>query len=69
MINVITSFFINFPYFVSRLIRYPITCSMYEHILKQRRLLTNKLIKEDYQQSRLKLLFPTFCGRNDDLDS
>lgn len=55
---------VNFPYFlaislshaygdfVSKLIRYVRVCSKYELFRKQGKLFANKLIKQDYQQSR-----------------
>ena len=73
---------VNFPYlcsnipsspaygvFVSQLIRYARACSSYEQFLRRGKLLTNKLIKQDYQQSRLKSSFRKFYGRYNDLVS
>ena len=73
---------VNFPYlcsnipsspaygvFVSQLIRYARACSTYDEFLKRGMLLTNKLIKQDYQQSRLKSSFRKFYGRYNDLVS
>ena len=73
---------VNFPYlcsnipsspaygvFVSQLIRYARACSTYDEFLKRGMLLTNKLNKQDYQQSRLKSSFRKFYGRYNDLVS
>lgn len=47
---------------VSQLIRYMRACSTYKELLRRCKLLTNKLIKQYYQQSRLKLYFRKFYG-------
>lgn len=54
--------------FVSQLIWYARACSMYKPILKSN-LLTQKLVKQDYQQFRLKALFRKFYVRCNDLVS
>lgn len=45
--------------FVSQLIWYPRACSTYKQFIKSK-LLTQKLVKQDYQQFRLKALFRKF---------
>ena len=73
---------VNFPYlcsnipsspaygvYISQLIRYARACSTYEQFLKRGKLLTSKLMKQEYQQSRLKSSFRKFYGRYNDLVS
>lgn len=61
--NTCISFSPAYKVFVSQLIRYARTCSTYEQFLKRDKLLTNKLMKRDYQQSRLKSSFRKLYGR------
>ena len=70
------SFSINFPYlcsnipsspaysvYVSQLIRYARACSAYDQFLNRGRILTNKLLSQGFQQSRLKAEFRKLYGR------
>ena len=67
---------VNFPYlcsnipsspaygvYVSQLIRYARACSAYDQFLNRDRLLTDKLLLQGFQQSRLKAAFRKFYGR------
>ena len=71
---------VNFPYlcsnipsspayrvYVSQLIRYARACSAYDKFLNRGRLLTNKLLLQGFQQSRLKAAFRKFYGRYNNL--
>ena len=71
---------VNFPYldsnipsspaygvFISQLIRYSRSCCKYEDFVSRSRLLTSKLMKQGYQQPRLKAALNKFYGRNHDL--
>ena len=73
---------VNFPYlcrnipsspaygvYVSQLIRYAIACSTYEQFIMRGKLLTNKLLKQEYQELRLKSSLRKFYGRYNDLVS
>jgi hypothetical protein len=53
--------------YVSLLIRYERVCFAYEDFSKRGRLLTNKLMLQGYNGSRLKSPFCKFCGRYNDL--
>jgi hypothetical protein len=53
--------------YVSQLIRYARACFAYEDFSKRGRLLTNKLILQGYNESRLKSSFRKFYGRYNDL--
>ena len=50
--------------YVSQLIRYARACSNYQEFLSRAKLLTNKLLKQGYQQPRL--TFKKFYGRHQD---
>ena len=67
---------VNFPYlcsnipsspaygvYVSQLIRYARACSAYDQLLNRGKLLTDKLLLQGFQQSRLKAAFRKFYGR------
>ena len=67
---------VNFPYlcsnipsspaygvYVSQLIRYARACSAYDQFLNRGKLLTDKLLLQGFQQSRLKTVFRKFYGR------
>ena len=67
---------VNFPYlcsnipsspaygvYVSQLIRYAWACSTYEQFIMRGKLLTNKLLKQEYQELRLKSSLRKFYGR------
>ena len=71
---------VNFPYsysnipsspaygaFVSQLIRYARAFSAYDQFLNRGRLLTDKLLLQGFQQSRLKAAFRKFYGRYNNL--
>ena len=73
---------VNFPYlcsnipsspaygvYVSQLIRYARACSTYEQFIMRGKLLTNKLLKQEYQELRLKSSLRKFYGRYNDLIS
>jgi hypothetical protein len=49
--------------YVSQLIRYARACFAYEDFSKRGRLLTNKLMLQGYNESRLKSSFRKFYGR------
>ena len=53
--------------YISQLIRYARACFAYEDFSKRGRLLTNKLILQGYNESRLKSSFRKFYGRYNDL--
>jgi hypothetical protein len=53
--------------YVSQLIRYARACFAYEDFLKRGRLLTNKLMLQGFNESRLKSSFRKFYGRYNDL--
>jgi hypothetical protein len=53
--------------YVSQLIRYAKACFAYEDFSKRGRLLTNKLMLQSYNESRLKSSFRKFYGRYNDL--
>jgi hypothetical protein len=53
--------------YVSQLIRYARACFTYEDFSKRGRLLTNKLMLQGYNESRLKSSFRKFYGRYNDL--
>ena len=71
---------VNFPYlcsnipsspaygvYVSQLIRYAGACSAYDQFLNRGKLLTDKLLLQGFQQSRLKAAFRKFYGRYNNL--
>jgi hypothetical protein len=53
--------------YVSLLIRYARACFAYEDFSKRGELLTNKLMLQSYNESRLKSQFCKFYGRYNDL--
>ena len=53
--------------YISQLIRYARACFAYEDFSKQGKLLTNKLMLQGYNESRLKSSFRKFYGRYNDL--
>jgi hypothetical protein len=53
--------------YVSQLIRYARACFVYEDFPKRHRLLTNKLMLQGYNESRLKSSFRKFYGSFNDL--
>ena len=53
--------------YISQLIRYARACSGYSQFLNRGKLLTNKLMVQGFQQSRLKSAFRKFYGRYNDL--
>ena len=53
--------------YISQLIRYARACFAYEDFSKRGRLLTNKLMLQGYNESRLKSSFRKFYGRYNDL--
>ena len=53
--------------YVSQLIRYARACSTYQEFLARAKLLTIKLLKQDYLVPRLKSTFKKFYGRHADL--
>jgi hypothetical protein len=53
--------------YVSQLIRYARACSAYEDFSERLRLLTNTLMLQGYNKSRLKSSFRKFYGRYNDL--
>ena len=53
--------------YVSQLIRYARACHTYDNFLKRGQLLTQKLILQGYNESRLKSSFRKFYGRYNDL--
>ena len=53
--------------YVSQLIRYARACSTYQEFLARAKLLTAKLLKQDYLVPRLKSTFKKFYGRHTDL--
>jgi hypothetical protein len=71
---------VNFPYlcinipaspaygvYISQLIRYARACSTYDQFLVRGSLLTNKLMSQGFQMSRLQAAFRNFYGRYNDL--
>ena len=71
---------VNFPYlcsnipaspaygvYISQLIRYARACSTYDQFLVRGNLLTNKLMSQGFQLSRLQAAFRKFYGRYNDL--
>jgi hypothetical protein len=73
---------INFPYlctccsipaapaygvYISQLIQYARACSAYDQFLVRGSLLTNKLMSQGFQMSRLQAAFRKFYGRYNDL--
>ena len=71
---------VNFPYlcsnipaspaygvYISQLIRYARACSTYDQFLVRGCLLTNKLMSQGFQLSRLQAAFRKFYGRYNDL--
>ena len=71
---------VNFPYlcsnipaspayavYISQLIRYARACSTYDKFLVRGNLLTNKLMSQGFQLSRLQAAFRKFYGRYNDL--
>ena len=71
---------VNFPYlcsnipsspaysvYVSQLIRYARACSAYDQFLNRGKLLTDKLLLQGFQQSRLMAAFRKFYGRYNNL--
>jgi hypothetical protein len=53
--------------YISRLIRYARSCFVYEDVSKRGKLLTNKLMLQGCNESRLKSSFRKFYGRYNDL--
>jgi hypothetical protein len=54
--------------YISQLIRYARACfAAYEDFSKRGKLLTNKLMLQNYNESRLKSQFRKFCSRYNDL--
>ena len=53
--------------YISQLIRYARACFAYEDFSKRYKLLTNKLMLQGYNESRLKSSFRKFYGRYNDL--
>ena len=53
--------------YISQLIRYARACFEYEDFSKRGRLLTNKLMLQGYNESRLKSSYRKFYGRYNDL--
>ena len=53
--------------YISQLIRYTRACYAYEDFSKRYQLLTNKLMLQGYNESRLKSPFRKFYGRYNDL--
>ena len=53
--------------YISQLIRYARACYAYENFLKRGQLLTNKLMLQGYNESRLKSSFRKFYGCYNDL--
>ena len=49
--------------YISQMIRYARACSTYEHFIYRGKLLTDKLLKQEYRKSRLKSTFRKFYGR------
>ena len=49
--------------YVSQLIRYARACSAYDRFLNRGKLLTDKLLSQGFQQSRLKAAFRKFYSR------
>ena len=67
---------VNFPYLCSNIPSSPaygvyvsqlITCSAYDQFLNRGKLLTDKLLLQGFQQSRLKVAFRKFYGRYNNL--
>ena len=54
--------------YVSQLIRYARACSAYDQFLNRDKLLTDKLLLQGFQQSRLKAAFRKFYGRYNNLE-
>ena len=52
--------------YISQLIRYARACFAYEDFSKRGKLLTNKLMLQGYNESRLKSSFRQFYGRYND---
>lgn len=55
--------------FVSEFFRYARVCSTYEQFLGQRKLLTNKWMKQDFSQFRLKASYCKFYSRYNNIVS
>jgi hypothetical protein len=53
--------------YIFQLIRFARACFAYEDFSKRGKLLTKKLMLQDYNESRLKSSFRKFCGRYNDL--
>ena len=53
--------------YISQLIRYARACSTYEHFKYRGKILTDKLLSQGYQESRLISTFRKFYGRYNDL--
>ena len=53
--------------YVSQLIRYARACSEYDQVLNRGKLLTDKLLLQGFQQSRLKAAFRKFYDRYNNL--
>ena len=53
--------------YISQMIRYARACSTYEHFIYRGKLLTDKLLKQEYRKSRLMSTFRKFYGRYNDL--
>ena len=77
-VMILTLQIVNFPFlcsnippdygvYISQLIRYTRACVAYEDFSKRGKLLTNKLMLQGYNESRLKSSFRKFYGRYNDL--
>ena len=57
----------SYGVYISQLIRYARACVAYENFSSRAQLLTNKLMSQGYNESRLKSSFRKFYGRYNDL--
>ena len=64
---VVTPLSHSYGVYISQLIRYVRACFAYEDFSKRGRLLTNKMMLQGYNESRLKSSFRKFYGRYNDL--
>ena len=55
--------------FISELIRYARASTAYTDFLTRSRILTAKLLQQDYQRPRLQMALRKFCGRYQDIFS
>ena len=53
--------------YVSQLIRYARTCSNYQHFMERGKVLTTKLLSQEYQKTKLVATLKKFYGRHHDL--